>query len=114
MYRRANGMDTYGEENYRSANYIAQGFKQSDHLGVGLNTRPRAIPVGTLDDFASRMHRRATVVNLQTTFGSDLSLPTNLSTSNLSPAGILRSEKVTTPRPRACSSPLGPASGGKG
>ena len=101
LYRRASqGMDGYGDAdsgNYLSAGYVAQGFKQSDHLGVGLATRPRAISVGTLDDTTSRLHRRATVGELQTSFGSDLSLHPGL-TSNLNPAGILRSEKTAAPR----------------
>ena len=102
MYRRASqGLDSYGDADagsYLSANYVAQGFKHSDHLGVGLGTRPRAISVGTLDDPTSRLHRRAGVGELQTNFGSDLSLHTGLGASNLNPAGILRTEKVATPR----------------
>ncbi|RDX48308.1 hypothetical protein OH76DRAFT_665531 [Lentinus brumalis] len=99
LYHRQ-GMDSYGEDNgnYLSANYIAQGFKQSDHLGVGLATRPRAISVGTLDDSTSRLHRRAGVGELQMNFGSDLSMHTGLTASNMGPAGILRSEKTVAPR----------------
>ncbi|KAI0747952.1 hypothetical protein C8Q80DRAFT_1270408 [Daedaleopsis nitida] len=100
LYHRPNqGLDSYDDTgSYLSANYVAQGFKQSDHLGVGLGTRPRAISVGTLDDSASRLHRRAGMGELQTNFGSDLSLHSGLGASNLSPAGILRTEKAGAPR----------------
>ena len=100
-HRGGQARDSYGEAdpgNYLSANYVAQGFKQSDHLGVGLATRPRAISVGTLDDSASRLHRRAGVGDLQSSFGADISLHAGLGGSGLNLAGILRSEKAVTPR----------------
>ena len=101
MYHHAGqGMDSYGDADngYLSAAYVAQGFKQSDHLGVGLATRPRAISVGTLDDTTSRIRPRAGLGDLQTSFGADLSMHAGLGASNMSPAGILRSEKVAPPR----------------
>ncbi|TBU47957.1 hypothetical protein BD309DRAFT_389886 [Dichomitus squalens] len=102
MYHRGGtGIDSYGEtetSNYLSANYVAQGFKQSDHLGVGLATRPRAISVGTLDDTTTRIHRRATVSELQSSYGADMSLHGGLGASSLNPTGILRSEKTIAPR----------------
>ncbi|KAM5539048.1 hypothetical protein V8D89_007271 [Ganoderma adspersum] len=100
MYHRGGQRESYGETDASSylSGYVAQGFKQSDHLGVGLATRPRAISVGTLDDSASRLHRRAGVGELQSSFGADISLHAGLGGSALNPAGILRSEKATTPR----------------
>ena len=101
MYHHAGqGMDSYGDADngYLSAAYVAQGFKQSDHLGVGLATRPRAISVGTLDDTTSRIRPRAGLGDLQTSFGAELSMHAGLGASNMSPAGILRSEKVAPPR----------------
>ena len=100
MYHRGNqGMDSYAEAdaNYLSANYVAHGFKQSDHLGVGLATRPRAISVGTLDD-TSRLQRRTGLGDIQTSLGADLSMHSGLGASALSPAGILRTEKAAAPR----------------
>ncbi|KAH9946261.1 uncharacterized protein BXZ73DRAFT_36826 [Epithele typhae] len=98
MYSGSQGMDTYGntDGNYLSANYVAQGFKQSDHLGVGLATRPRAISVGNLDD-TSRL-RRPGMGELQTSLGMDMSMHAGLGSSTMGPAGILRSEKAAPPR----------------
>ncbi|KAI0374709.1 hypothetical protein BV20DRAFT_385871 [Pilatotrama ljubarskyi] len=102
VYRRGGqGMGSYGEadnSSYLSADYVAQGFKQSDHLGVGLGTRPRAISVGTLDDSTSRLHRRAGVGEIQPTYGGDVSLHSGLGSSSMNPAGILRSDKTAAPR----------------
>ena len=101
MYHRGSqGMDSYATEadnNYLTANYVAQGFKQSDHLGVGLATRPRAISVGNLDD-TSRLRPRAGLSDLQSSLGPDLAMHAGLGASALGPAGILRSEKVAPPR----------------
>ncbi|KAI0670550.1 hypothetical protein C8Q78DRAFT_1079505 [Trametes maxima] len=98
-HRGGQGIGAYEPDgNYLSTDYVAQGFKQSDHLGVGLGTRPRAISVGTLDDTSSRLHRRATVAEIQPTYGGDVSLHSGLGVSNLGPAGILRSDKIAAPR----------------
>ncbi|KAJ8475417.1 hypothetical protein ONZ51_g6577 [Trametes cubensis] len=102
VYRRGGqGIGSYGEadsNNYLAVDYVAQGFKQSDHLGVGLSTRPRAISVGTLDDSSSRLHRRAGMGEMQPSYGGEVSLHSGLGGSTLNPAGILRSDKVATPR----------------
>ncbi|KAI9064253.1 hypothetical protein FKP32DRAFT_1603107 [Trametes sanguinea] len=101
VYRRGGqGIGSYGDADngsYLSADYVAQGFKQADHLGV-LGTRPRAISVGTLDDSTSRLHRRAGVGEMQSSYGADTSLHAGLGSTNLNPAGILRSEKAAAPR----------------
>lgn len=95
------GLDSYGEPdngNYLSANYITQGLKQSDHLGVGLGTRPRAISVGNLDDSASRAsYRRAGMGDLTPTYAPEVTLHNALA-SGLNPAGILRTDKINAPR----------------
>ncbi|KAI0781110.1 hypothetical protein BD413DRAFT_608293 [Trametes elegans] len=98
-HRGGQGIGSYGEaDNYLTADYVAQGFKQSDHLGVGLSTRPRAISVGILDDSTSRLHRRGGVGEMQPTYGGDVSLQSGLGGSNVSPAGILRSDKAAASR----------------
>ena len=95
VYRRGGqGIGSYGEadsNNYLAVDYVAQGFKQSDHLGVGLSTRPRAISVGTLDDSSSRLHRRAGMGEMQPSYGGEVSLHSGLGGSTLNP-GLVSAE----------------------
>lgn len=70
------------ENDYLSA-YMPKGFKQSDHLSVGMGSRPRAISVGNLDD-TTRARRQ--VAEAQAAY-SELSIQTSL-------GGILRGDKA--------------------
>ncbi|PCH38622.1 hypothetical protein WOLCODRAFT_23480 [Wolfiporia cocos MD-104 SS10] len=88
LYHRQ-GLDPYqdNEDSYLSTGYMPKGFKQGDHLSVGLGARPRAISVGNLDDTTRTLQqRRAAVAEAQAAYANDLSLQTNL-------GGIMRSDK---------------------
>lgn len=75
-----------------------QGLKQTDYLGANLSSsRPRAISVGTLDDSAARITRRATVSVEQPVY--ELSSSFNgTNSAQLSQSGILKTDKSTTLR----------------
>ncbi|KAI0693745.1 hypothetical protein BC835DRAFT_1415764 [Cytidiella melzeri] len=89
------GLDVYEDSNsYLSPAYVAKGFKSGDHLGVGLNARPRAISVGNLDD-TSRGLRRTGVSDLQQSLYASDTASAGLGGGNLTPTGILRSDKTT-------------------
>ncbi|KAI0080584.1 hypothetical protein K474DRAFT_211692 [Panus rudis PR-1116 ss-1] len=93
--QRVDGYDDTGAGgNYLSAGYVAKGFKQGDHLSVshGLGSRPRAISVGTLDDPARALHRRLTAEVPQTSYNNDVSM--GLGSGNVTPGGLLRSDKL--------------------
>jgi protein JSN1 len=73
-----------------------KGLKQTDYLSANL-VRPRAISVGTLDDPAARITRRATVSVEQPVY--ELSSSYNgTSSGQLSQTGILKTDKSTTLR----------------
>lgn len=84
--------DSLGSNNFLQASYIAQGFKQSDHLNAGIGIRPRAISVGNLDESSRPSQRRATVAD--TTFMTDMSASGGVGI----PPSILKSDKMTTGR----------------
>jgi protein JSN1 len=75
-----------------------KGLKQTDYLSANLSSsRPRAISVGTLDDSAARITRRATVSVEQPVY----ELPSSFNGTNsaqLSQSGILKTDKSTTLR----------------
>jgi protein JSN1 len=75
-----------------------QGLKQTDYLSANLSSsRPRAISVGTLDDSAARITRRATVSVEQPVY--ELSSSYNgTNSAQLSQSGILKTDKSTTLR----------------
>ena len=74
-----------------------KGLKQTDYLSANLSSRPRAISVGTLDDSAARITRRATVSVEQPVY--ELSSSFNgTNSAQLSQSGILKTEKSTTLR----------------
>jgi protein JSN1 len=75
-----------------------QGLKQTDYLNANLSSsRPRAISVGTLDDSAARITRRATVSVEQPVY--ELSSSYNgTNSAQLSQSGILKTDKSTTLR----------------
>jgi protein JSN1 len=75
-----------------------KGLKQTDYLGANLSSnRPRAISVGTLDDSAARITRRATVSVEQPVY--ELSSSFNgTNSAQLSQSGILKTDKSTTLR----------------
>lgn len=83
------GLDSYGDSDgdYLSSGYVAKGFKQVDHLSVGLGSRPRAISVGNLDDTTRALHRRAGVAEAQSAYANDIALQGGL-------GGILRNDKA--------------------
>lgn len=88
--------DDGGSANYLSAGYVAKGFKSSEHLSVGLGSRPRAISVGNLDDPSRALHRRVAGGDLSPSpYASDLS-SIALSSGTVTPSGILRSEQLNT------------------
>lgn len=89
------GLDVYddGSSSYLSPGYVAKGFKTSDHLSAGLGSRPRAISVGNLDDPSRALHRRVAGAELQqSVYATDISV--GLGSGSLTPAGILRSDKL--------------------
>ncbi|GBE82397.1 hypothetical protein BKA93DRAFT_814965 [Sparassis latifolia] len=99
MYH-SQGLDSYDDNesnDFLSSNYVAKGFKHGDHLTLpGLGSRPRAISVGNLDDTSRSLHRRAAAAEAQqASYATDLSLQTALGSGSLSPASILRSDKLT-------------------
>lgn len=92
-----------------AAQYVAKGFKPTDHLNV-MSNRPRAISVGNLDDSARTLQRRATSAaeTAQMTYMNDLQHQ-NPSLSVLSSnvggtAGILKVDKLANPRASASTS----------
>jgi protein JSN1 len=76
----------------------ASGLKQTEYFSANLATsRPRAISVGTLDDSAARITRRATVSVEQPVY--ELSSSFNgTNSAQLSQSGILKTDKSTTLR----------------
>lgn len=98
---RSQGLDQYDDagssNNYLSTGIVARGFKNADHLGAGLGSRPRAISVGNLDDPSRAIHRRAAGAELQqaSPYATDLS-SMGLGSGTITPSGILRSEKLNT------------------
>ncbi|KAH9921286.1 uncharacterized protein B0H18DRAFT_1121438 [Fomitopsis serialis] len=74
------------ESDYLSAAYMAKGFKQSDHLSVGLGSRPRAISVGNLDDTTRALQARRQAAAEAQAY-NDLSIQTSL-------GGIPRADKA--------------------
>jgi protein JSN1 len=90
--------DSLGSNNFLQASYVAQGFKQSDHLNSGIGIRPRAISVGNLDDSPRTSQRRATVADA--TFMNEMSVSTALSGAGGIgiPTSILKSDKLATGR----------------
>ena len=76
----------------------ASGLKQTEYFSANLATsRPRAISVGTLDDSAARITRRATVSVEQPVY--ELSSSFNgTNSAQLSQPGILKTDKSTTLR----------------
>lgn len=76
------------ENDYLSTAYMPKGFKQSDHLSVGMSSRPRAISVGNLDDTTRALQaRRQAAAEAQAAY-SELSIQTSL-------GGILRGDKAS-------------------
>ncbi len=75
-----------------------KGLRQTDYLSANLaSSRPRAISVGTLDDTAARITRRATVSVEQPVY--ELSSSFNgTNSAQLSQSGILKTDKSTTLR----------------
>jgi protein JSN1 len=98
--QRLNSYDTSTEANYLSAAYVAKGFKQTDHLSAanGLGSRPRAISVGNLDDPIRALQRRSAVAEVQHSYLNELSPQTSGLSSIGSPAGILKTDKLTGAR----------------
>lgn len=97
---RSQGLDQYDDgssnNNYLSAGFVAKGFKNSDHLGAGLGSRPRAISVGNFDDPSRALHRRTAGAELQPSpYGNDLSSMA-LGSGTFIPSGILRIEVLNT------------------
>jgi len=93
-------LDSYGDPlatNFLQPSYVPQNYGRSDHLNAGIGSRPRAISVGNLDESTRLAQRRASVADPQNYLG-DLTNP-NAGLSGL-PAGILKSEKLTTNAPR--------------
>ncbi|PSS35513.1 hypothetical protein PHLCEN_2v1538 [Hermanssonia centrifuga] len=91
-------LDPYddGSSNYLSSGYVAKGFKNAEHLGVGLASRPRAISVGNLDDPSRSLHRRLAGGELQQSpYANDVP-SIGLGAGALTPAGILRSDKLNS------------------
>ncbi|KAH7930832.1 hypothetical protein BV22DRAFT_1124596 [Leucogyrophana mollusca] len=82
------------DANLLHSNYVAKGFKQTDHLtpASALGARPRAISVGTLDDPVRSLQRRATTSEAQSPYLNDLGVTGGSLTSLASPAGILKSD----------------------
>jgi protein JSN1 len=85
---------------YLSSNYVAKGFKPTDHL-VGV--RPRAISVGHLDDPTRSLQRRAAAAEAaQSSYLSAISVQTQSSLVGApalsSPASILKSDKPSGSR----------------
>ncbi|KZT03494.1 uncharacterized protein LAESUDRAFT_659487 [Laetiporus sulphureus 93-53] len=89
VYRRQ-GLNAFqdAESDYLSSGYMPKGFKQGDHLSVGLGSRPRAISVGNLDDTTRALHRRAAAAEAQAAYVNDLSIQTGM-------GGLLRNDKPT-------------------
>lgn len=85
--------DPLATNNFLQPSY-AQNYRQSDHLGTGIGSRPRAISVGNLDESTRLAQRRATVADTQNYLGD----PT-MGLSGL-PTGILKSDKLPTNAPR--------------
>lgn len=95
------GLDQYDDagqnSNYLSAGIVARGFKNSDHLGAGLGSRPRAISVGNLDDPSRAIHRRTAGAEIPqaSPYATDLS-SMGLGSGTITPSGILRSGELNT------------------
>ena len=100
----AQGLDPYDDTgaggNFLTPGFIAKGFKQGDHLAAGsaYGPRPRAISVGVLDDPSRALHRRVDNIQ-QPSYAQDVALA--LGAGALTPAGILRADKLATPRSSA-------------
>lgn len=91
-------LDSYdATNNYLQPSYVPQNYRQPDHLGAGIGSRPRAISVGNLDESTRLAQRRASVADPQNYLG-DLTSQ-NAGLSGL-PPGILKSEKLSTNAPR--------------
>ncbi|KAI0049693.1 hypothetical protein FA95DRAFT_1604162 [Auriscalpium vulgare] len=99
-YGRQSEYDTLTPDSY-FPQYVAKGFKQSDHLGASLATsRPRAISVGTLEDPA-RIHRRATVSVEQPVYDLASAVYASASANSnqlAAQGGILKTDKLLAPR----------------
>ncbi|TFK55233.1 hypothetical protein OE88DRAFT_1018510 [Heliocybe sulcata] len=102
---------------YFPSQMVARGFKQSDHLlSSGLSARPRATSVGVLDDPVRSLQRRATIADAQQSPYANEALNQNTSLYGV-PAGILKTDKVGTPRSGASPTvhfPNGDVSGSRG
>lgn len=85
--------DPLATSNFLQPSYVPQNYRQSDHLGAGIGSRPRAISVGNLDESTRLAQRRASVADPQNYLG-DLTNP-NAGLSGL-PTGILKSDKLST------------------
>ena len=85
--------DPLATTNFLQPSYVPQNYRQPDHLGAGIGSRPRAISVGNLDESTRLAQRRATATDPQNYLG-DLSNP-NAGHSGL-PTGILKSDKLPT------------------
>ncbi|KAH7916035.1 hypothetical protein BJ138DRAFT_1053629 [Hygrophoropsis aurantiaca] len=86
------------DANLLHSNYVAKGFKQTDHLTPtsALVARPRAISVGTLDDPIRTLQRRATTSEAQSPYANDLIAVGGSLTSLTNPSGILKSDVKLT------------------
>ena len=89
--------DPLATNNFLQPSYVPQNYRQSDHLGGGIGSRPRAISVGNLDESTRLAQRRASVADPQNYLG-DLTNP-NAGLNGL-PTGILKTDKLPTNAPR--------------
>jgi protein JSN1 len=83
-------IDTYEPNTFLQPTYVPQNYRQSDHLGAGIGSRPRAISVGNLDESTRLAQRRASIADPQNYLGD---LNPNGGLSGL-PSGILKSDKL--------------------
>lgn len=89
--------DPLATNNFLQPPYVPQNYRQTDRLSAGVGSRPRAISVGNLDESTRLAQRHASTVDPQN-YRADLA-NSNVGLSGL-PAGILKSDKLSTNAPR--------------